>query len=69
MVDCLFRCNESRYDSQKKDDFEGIKKNDLVTVPEFYKEGTFRDNQLGTLRRESSFKQFNRSMMSVKSSS
>lgn len=59
-IDILFRCNDS------KNGIEGIRKNDIITVPEFFKETTFRDNQLGTLRRESCFKQFNRSMMSVR---
>lgn len=43
-----------------------LRKNDLLTIPEFYRESTFRDNFLGTLRRESCFHQFNRSMMSVR---
>lgn len=58
-VDIVFRCDDSRRET------EGYGKNEITIVPEFLKETTFQNNLLGTIRRESSFKQFNRSMMSV----
>lgn len=60
VVECLYRCN----DNSKT---ESIKRSDLVTIPEFHKETTFRDSYLSTMRRESCFRQFNRSMMAVRS--
>lgn len=59
-VEILFRSVDSR------NGVESLRKNDLMTVPEFLKETTFRDGYIGTIRRESSFKQFNRSLMSVR---
>ena len=40
----FFRCNETKGDLNKKDDINELKKNDIPSVPEFYKETTFRDN-------------------------
>lgn len=61
-VDVLFRCNDSKSQTDLS-----LRKNDLFTVPEYHRESTFRDNYVGTLRRESCFHQFNRSLMSVRS--
>ena len=38
-VETLFRCS----DSNSKVGFEGLRKNDIMTVPEFFKETNFRD--------------------------
>jgi hypothetical protein len=59
MVETLFRCHDQSVSS-------ALNKNEIVTVPEFFKENCFKDHQLGTIRRESNFKQFNRSMASVR---
>lgn len=59
VVESLFRCLESKNGAE-------LKRSDLLTVPEFYRETTFRDGYVGTLRRESCFRQFSRSMMSVR---
>jgi hypothetical protein len=48
-VEALFRCNDVKTGVE-------LRRSDLLTVPEFHRETTFRDGYLGTLRRESGFR-------------
>ena len=56
IVETLFRCSVPVQDRE-------LCRNDIPTIPEFIHETNFKDNKLGTLRRESNFKQFNRQIL------
>ena len=49
VVETLFRCSAPVQDRE-------LCRNDIPTIPEFIHETNFKDNKLGTLRRESNFK-------------
>ena len=58
LVETLFRCATPTSDRE-------LSKSDCPVVPEYTRETNFKDNRFGTVRRETTLKQFNRQLHSV----
>ena len=58
LVETLFRCATPTSDRE-------LSKTDIPVVPEYIRETNFRDNRFGTVRRETTLKQFSRQLHSV----
>ena len=59
LVETLFRCAMPTQDRE-------LSKTDCPVIPEFVRETNFRDNRFGTVRRETTLKQFSRQLHSVR---
>ena len=59
MVETLFRCATPASDRE-------LNRTDCPVVPEYIRETNFRDSKFGTVRRETTLKQFTRQLHSVK---
>ena len=58
IVETLFRCCNPSQDHE-------LGRHDIPTIPEFIHETNFKDSKLGTLRRETNFKQFSRQIHAI----
>ena len=45
-----------------------LMKNDLPTIPEFFRETNFRDAKMGTLKRDTNLRMFDRSQQFIRAS-
>ena len=59
LVETLFRCATPTSDRE-------LSRSDCPVIPEFTRETNFRDNRFGTVRRETTLKQFSRQLHSVR---
>jgi len=56
-IDVLFRVNNQPSDASM------LNKNEITNVPEFFRETNFKDNKFGTLKRDSNYRIFERSLL------
>jgi len=59
LVETLFRCVNPSSD-------RGLSKSDCPVIPEYIRETNFKDSKFGTVRRETTLKQFSRQLHSVR---